>query len=379
MTPRTGPSGTNTCRRMSPRGVAMVRSAGVSLVPAALFAVRARSACRPSGVCGSGCGNPARAAFACRCASRTAGSIPVTSGLVGWNWGHDGPSFRWASLQLTSPPRRRGGLQELVDGDGEVEDAPAGGVVDGVADGRGGAGDADLTGAKYAEWRGRVGVVQAVDVDGRNVGVHGHVVFGQAGVDDAAAARVDEGGFGEREADAPDDAAAELAACGFEVDDGTDVEHAHPAGDAYFHGVRVDAHLAELGARGGFHPAALVSDEPAGVAELADGAADRCVGADPYLDRRPAGPVEDVLVTGTAAGGAAEAEAAVCGLDLLVAGAPQGRGRVAAGPGVQRALEPVAGGHQALGDRSCLPGAAGAGAGRQVGVAVLDGDRAGGD
>jgi hypothetical protein len=39
-------------------------------------------------------------------------------------------------------------------------------VVDGVADGRGGAGDADLTDAKYAEWRGRAGVVKAVDVDG---------------------------------------------------------------------------------------------------------------------------------------------------------------------------------------------------------------------
>src|SRR5215472_5690714 len=140
MTPRTVPSGTNTCRRMSPRAVVMVRSAGVSFVLATLLAVKVRSSCRPSGMRGSGCGNPARAALACRCASRTAGSIPVTSGLVGWNWGMTGLPFRVGSLQLTSPPRRRGGLQELVDGDGEVEDAPAGGVVDGVADGRGGAG-----------------------------------------------------------------------------------------------------------------------------------------------------------------------------------------------------------------------------------------------
>src|SRR5262249_53317438 len=150
--------------------------------------------------------------------------------------------------------------------------------------------DADLTGAKYAKWRGRGGGVEAVDVDGRDVGGHGHVIFGQAGGDDAAAARVDEGGFGEREGDAPDDAAAGLAGRGLEVDDGADVEHGRPAGDAYFPGVRVDAHLAELRARGGFHPTALVSDEFAGVAELGDGPADRSVGADPYLDRRPAGP-----------------------------------------------------------------------------------------
>src|SRR5579875_3190137 len=44
------------------------------------------------------------------------------------------------------------GEHDLVGGDGVVADALAGGVVDGVGDGGGGSGDADLADATGAEW-----------------------------------------------------------------------------------------------------------------------------------------------------------------------------------------------------------------------------------
>src|SRR5919112_3668712 len=78
--------------------------------------------------------------------------------------------------------------QQLVEGDRQVEYAFAGGVPDGVGHGRGGPGDGHLPDSEQAQWHGGVRLVEVVHVDVWDVGVYGHVVFGQARIHDPAGA-----------------------------------------------------------------------------------------------------------------------------------------------------------------------------------------------
>src|SRR3981189_1050596 len=97
---------------------------------------------------------------------------------------------------------RKSGLHDLVEGDGEVADAFAGGVVDGVGYGGGGSGDADFadaSGSQRVEFV--VGDVEGGDVDLVDVGVDGNVVLGEVFVDGAAVGWVDESLFVEGHAD----------------------------------------------------------------------------------------------------------------------------------------------------------------------------------
>jgi hypothetical protein len=140
---------------------------------------------------------------------------------------------------------------EFVRGDGVVADADGGGVVDGVRDGGGGAGDADLADAAGAE-RVELGVgdVEAGDVEGADVAVDGDVVVGEVFVDGAAGDGVDERGFVEREADAPDDSALELVDAGLLVHQRADVVGCDDAADVDHAGVAIDGDLGEDGTEG---------------------------------------------------------------------------------------------------------------------------------
>src|ERR1700730_5521810 len=81
--------------------------------------------------------------------------------------------------------------QQLIQGDRQIADADAGGVIDSVGDGRGGADDADLANALHAHGV-DVGVllVDPAHVDGSHVGVGGDVVLRAVVVDVIAEARV---------------------------------------------------------------------------------------------------------------------------------------------------------------------------------------------
>jgi hypothetical protein len=71
------------------------------------------------------------------------------------------------------------------------------------------AADADLAGAEHAERHRGIGVVEAVDVDRRDVAVDGHVVHRKDRVHDAAVARVDERPLGNAIRSSPHDGLAD--------------------------------------------------------------------------------------------------------------------------------------------------------------------------
>src|ERR1700761_3697543 len=134
--------------------------------------------------------------------------------------------------------------QQLVQGDGQVADTGTGGVVDGVGHGRADAGDADLPDAAGAHGCVRVGDVGPHNVDLRHVHVDGHVVVGQARVHDPPGALVEQRLLHEGQAQAHDDAAAELAGCRLGVEDAAAVERAEEPADPDLPGDRLDPHLA---------------------------------------------------------------------------------------------------------------------------------------
>src|SRR5271170_7175042 len=116
--------------------------------------------------------------------------------------------------------------QELGGGDGEVADAAAGRVVDGVADGCGGAGDADLADALGAH---RV-QVRVVFLDPRrvqvlHVGVGGDVVLREVPAGEAAVCRVYVGTLHQRHAQAHRHRPGELGAGQRRVDNPAGGEH----------------------------------------------------------------------------------------------------------------------------------------------------------
>src|SRR6185312_13500814 len=132
---------------------------------------------------------------------------------------------------------RVSGAEEFVGGDGVFADADAG--------------DADLADAACSEWIELcVGNVEDGDVDVADVGVDGDVVVGEVAVGGAAGDGVDDGGFSEGEADAPDDAAVQLIDAGLVVHERADVVSADDAADLDHAGVAIDGNLGEDGAEG---------------------------------------------------------------------------------------------------------------------------------
>src|ERR1700744_5263598 len=129
---------------------------------------------------------------------------------------------------------RKSGLHDLIERDGQVADAFAGGVVNGVGDGCCSSGDSDLTNAAGTEGiEFVVGDVERGDVDLMDVGVDGNVVFGEVLVNGAAIGVVDERFFVQRHADAPDDSANQLIGSSGVVDEGADVVGADHATDLH--------------------------------------------------------------------------------------------------------------------------------------------------
>jgi hypothetical protein len=90
----------------------------------------------------------------------------------------------------------KSGAHELVERDGEVADAFAGRVIDGVGDGGCCSSDANLSDASRPERvEAVVGDADAGDVDVVNVGVDGDVILGEVFVDGAAVDFVNQGLF----------------------------------------------------------------------------------------------------------------------------------------------------------------------------------------
>ena len=79
--------------------------------------------------------------------------------------------------------------------------------MDGVGD-RGGRADADhfAQALRAQSVEGRVFLVDEFHLAAAHVGVHGDLVFGDVVVEEAAEAGIDFAAFGQRRADAPDDA-----------------------------------------------------------------------------------------------------------------------------------------------------------------------------
>ena len=76
-------------------------------------------------------------------------------------------------------------LKKFVERYRKVRDPLACGVVDGVRNCRRDGGDSDLPYTVRAEWRVRFRNIGVHDVDMRNIGLHGDVIFGQRGVHNA--------------------------------------------------------------------------------------------------------------------------------------------------------------------------------------------------
>src|SRR5207244_13133238 len=103
---------------------------------------------------------------------------------------------------------------------GHAAEPPAGGVVHGIGDGGDHADHRDLAEALDAHRvHQRVGLVDEVDLDLADVGVHRYRGFLQRGVEAAAEAPVDLAGLPPRRAESPHDAAADLAGRGHGADD----------------------------------------------------------------------------------------------------------------------------------------------------------------
>jgi hypothetical protein len=90
--------------------------------------------------------------------------------------------------------------------------------------------------------------VDPADLDGRDVGVSGHVVPGEIIVDIVAELRVHDPGFVQCHAEAHGHAADELGPGGGGVDDPPGGEYSGHAVHAHFAGCGVDPGLDELGA-----------------------------------------------------------------------------------------------------------------------------------
>jgi hypothetical protein len=138
--------------------------------------------------------------------------------------------------------------QQVLDGDRDVADADAGGVVDGVGDRGGHADGADLADSSGADGVvQRVRVLDEVHVHVRDVGVHRQQVAGEVRVGQPTVL-LDVQPLVQCRRHAPDHPARDLASGRGRVDDAAGVEHAEHAGDAGLSGPFVHADLDELGA-----------------------------------------------------------------------------------------------------------------------------------
>src|SRR5207253_7966516 len=137
--------------------------------------------------------------------------------------------------------------QQLIQRDRQIADADAGGVIDGVGDGSGGADDAELANALHA-YGVDVGVV-LVDpghVDLPDIGVGGDVVLGEVVVDVIAEAWVQHAFLVQRHRQSPRHPAQELRAGRLRTDGATGGIDPHEARHTHLAGIHVDTHLGKL-------------------------------------------------------------------------------------------------------------------------------------
>src|SRR5262245_44909433 len=138
-------------------------------------------------------------------------------------------------------------LQELVESEWQVADASARSVEHGVRDGRADASDSDLTDALCADLvHVRVVFLHEQNLAVREVGGHRHASIGQVARHRAPTAWVANGVLHQRKANAPHDAAKELAARGLRIQDLASRERRNDAPHANFERVFVYANLHEL-------------------------------------------------------------------------------------------------------------------------------------
>ncbi len=124
-------------------------------------------------------------------------------------------------------------------------------MEDGVGNGGGDAGDADL--ADSAATHGVevvIGLIDPGDVYLGDIGVDGDEIAGQVGVDRAAVLRVVGEFFEQGMTYAEDDSSDELAAGGFRAQNAATVEHTDDAGDTDAADLFDDSHFDEVGAKG---------------------------------------------------------------------------------------------------------------------------------
>ena len=137
-------------------------------------------------------------------------------------------------------------MQQFIERDRQIAHAFAGRVIDRIGDRRGDADNADFADALDAERIDQVvRLVDEDDLDIVHIGIHGHVVFGDVGVHDAAEIMIDQRLLVQRHADSADDGAHDLAVRRLGVEDAAGRDRADHAGDADHAELFVDLHLGE--------------------------------------------------------------------------------------------------------------------------------------
>src|SRR5260370_14722971 len=156
-------------------------------------------------------------------------------------------------LPGSRPPSRlhRQTGKQLVEGDRIVPDPRATGVVDRIRDRGAGAPDAEFADALALE---RIGLVVELGekngIDGWNIGMHRHVIFGEVVIDEIAEAGLARHGLVQRRSDAEHHASDRLGPGRLRVQDAAGREHAQHASQTYFAGIGVDADFGETCAVG---------------------------------------------------------------------------------------------------------------------------------
>src|SRR5438128_11043877 len=114
--------------------------------------------------------------------------------------------------------------KQLIQSDWQARDAFTGRVINRVGDGRSRSRDSDFPNSVSAEWGAGIGSVRVQNLDVRDIGLYGDVIFGERGIDDAPGTIVEHGFLGQCHTDAHDDAATELRNCRFWIQDASSIE-----------------------------------------------------------------------------------------------------------------------------------------------------------